>query len=102
MVNTNIKGFDFYTAKDLEMAHQADIGFMIWNGKSKGTFNNMLNLLKFEKQVILYYLPTKKFYCLNTQDELNNFLKLNVCLSSKLKQLMPTNVSVQYSQSSLF
>lgn len=42
------------------MAKNADIGFMIWNGKSKGTFNNMINLLNLGKEVILYYVPTKK------------------------------------------
>ena len=34
-VSDNVKGFDFYAAKDLEMAKQADYGFMIWNGKVK-------------------------------------------------------------------
>lgn len=34
-----VKGFDFYAAKDKTMAENADHGFMIWNGKSKGTIS---------------------------------------------------------------
>lgn len=33
-VDNDVTGFDFYAQKDLEMAKRADIGFMIWNGKS--------------------------------------------------------------------
>ena len=44
-VAKNVTGFEFYAQKDLEMAEKANIGFMIWNGKSKGTFNNIINLL---------------------------------------------------------
>lgn len=61
-VEINKKGFDFYAAKDLEMAKIADYGFMIWNGKSKGTFNNIVNLTKYNKKVLLYFIPEKKFY----------------------------------------
>ena len=32
-VDSNIKGFDFYAQKDLQMVKDADIGFMIWNGR---------------------------------------------------------------------
>jgi len=35
------KGKALYILKDIEMAKDADIGFMIWDGKSKGTLNNI-------------------------------------------------------------
>ncbi|UZT07754.1 MULTISPECIES: hypothetical protein [Clostridium] len=56
------KGFEFYAAKDLEMAKSADYGLMIWNGKSRGTLNNMVNLCMMEKEVLVYFIPHKKFY----------------------------------------
>ena len=59
-VDHNITGFEFYIQKDLEMAKQADIGFMIWNGKSRGTFNNIVNCIKLNKEVIIYYLTKRK------------------------------------------
>lgn len=54
VVDDNVKGFNFYATKDLSMAKSTDIDSMIWNGKSKGTFNNFINLLDLEKEVILY------------------------------------------------
>ncbi len=36
------KGFQFYAAKDREMAREADFGLMIWDGKSPGTVLNVL------------------------------------------------------------
>lgn len=68
-VPPNVRGFDFYAAKDLEMAKEADYGFMIWNGKSRGTYNNMVNLAKYNKKILLYLVPDKEFYVLNTMEK---------------------------------
>lgn len=65
-VEDGVKGFDFYAAKDIKMADDADYGFMIWNGKSKGTLNNIINLTKRNKRVLLFFTPHKKFYTINT------------------------------------
>lgn len=76
-VESNTKGFDYYAAKDLKMAEVADYGFMIWNGKSKGTLNNIINLLKRNKKTLIYFIPEDKFYCLN---KLKDFKKIiNKC-----------------------
>lgn len=74
-VPPNIRGFDFYATKDLEMAKEADYGFMIWNGKSKGTYNNMVNLFKYNKKVLLYMIPNKQFYVLNTIKKVHEIKK---------------------------
>ena len=101
-VNDNVTGFDFYAQKDLAMAKKADIGFMIWNGKSKGTFNNIINLLNFGKGVILYFVPNQKFYQFKTMKDLNNFLSANVKLDSKLKKLLPNKDVNRFVQACLF
>lgn len=101
-VDDNITGFDFYATKDLSMAQNTDIGFMIWNGKSKGTFNNMINLLNLEKEVILYYVPTKKFYQLKQMNDLDSFINTNVKLDSKLKKLLPQKEVKQFVQACMF
>jgi len=62
------KGFDFYATKDKLMAEDADYGFMIWNGKSKGTLNNIINLTKQAKTVLVYFTPHKKFYSIKSMD----------------------------------
>jgi hypothetical protein len=65
-VPSTVKGFEYYAAKDFEMAKHANYGFMIWNGKSKGTLNNMYNLIKFNKKVLVYLTSTKSFYVIKT------------------------------------
>ncbi len=39
------KNFQFYAAKDREMAQQAEFGLMIWDGQSPGTVLNILRLV---------------------------------------------------------
>ena len=101
-VNENVTGFEFYAKKDFEMAKNSDIGFMIWNGTSRGTFNNMINLLKLGKNVILYYTPNQKFYQIKNINELEKFLSTNVNLNNKLKKMLPPQKTKQFVQVCLF
>lgn len=55
------KNFAYFAMKDAQMSQSADFGFMIWDGKSKGTINNVLNLLQQEKPVLIYVSPRKEF-----------------------------------------
>lgn len=70
------KGFSFYVLKDLQMAKEATYGFMIWDAKSKGTLNNVLNLLRLEKKVLVYFAPTQSFQTVRTTDDLCALLAL--------------------------
>lgn len=54
-------GFDFYAAKDREMAKQATHGFMLWDGESRGTFANVRTLVGDGKPVLVYVSPRKRF-----------------------------------------
>ena len=83
-VGKKIKGFDFYAAKDLAMAETADYGFMICNGKSKGTFNNIINLIKLQKKALLYFLPEKRFYSVNALADISDFIEK---CSDEIKQI---------------
>lgn len=56
------KGFQFYAAKDREMAARADFGLMIWDGKSPGTLLNVFRLAKAGKISVLYNAPEKKSF----------------------------------------
>jgi hypothetical protein len=44
-VDANITGRAFYTQKDKAMAQVADYGFVLWDGKSPSSFNNVLAFL---------------------------------------------------------
>ena len=43
--------FKAYTLKDEAMAQAANYGFMLWDAKSKGTLNNLINLLTNSLQI---------------------------------------------------
>ncbi len=75
ITNNNKKDFNYYTAKDLQMAKETDYGFMIWDAKSPGTLNNIINLLKGNKKVLVDFSPDDKFYTLSNIDDLKNILK---------------------------
>ena len=75
-VDKKLKGFDFYQQKDIAMSNYADYGFMIWNGESKGTFNNILNLIANGKKVLTYFVPKKDFILVSDNTDLENLLKL--------------------------
>jgi len=74
------------------MAKEADYGFMIWNGESKGTFNNILNLININKKVLVYHTPTQKFYTIKDNEDLDKFIGQNKRLSSKLLKLLSKRV----------
>ena len=101
-VDSSIKGFDFYVQKDLEMVKDADIGLMIWNGESKGTLNDIINLLKLNKSVVMYFVNNRKFYLFERKEQFDEFLRINVKLTSKLRQILNTNSKSKTEQICLF
>ena len=68
------RGFDFYSAKDRVMADAAEYGLMLWDGKSKGTINNVVNLSRESKPVVVYIAPKKQFLTVKTFDDLRGVL----------------------------
>lgn len=94
VVPSNIHGFDFYKQKDIAMVNEADYGFMIWDGKSRGTLNNTINLIMQHKNVLMYLVPINRMIVLKTQDDLNKIIstctsKAQVAYSGLLKENMP-------------
>ena len=74
VVEDGLKGFDFYRQKDIAMANEADYGFMIWDGKSKGTLNNIIELVKQDKYVLIYLISNKKMIWIKDFDDLCNLI----------------------------
>ena len=75
IVDEKLRGRDFYTQKDREMTSEADYGFILWNGKSVGSIRNVLELLKRQKSVVVYFAPDKKFYTISRPDDARELLK---------------------------
>ena len=72
--NHQRKNFAYYATKDKKMAQVASYGFMIWDGKSKGTLNNILNLLQQQKNISVYFSPDKSCYKLKSLKNLTTLL----------------------------
>ncbi|MFH1429117.1 MAG: hypothetical protein ABIH39_05165 [Candidatus Margulisiibacteriota bacterium] len=68
------KDFNFFVTKDLEMAKDANYGLMIWDARSKGTINNILNLIENNKKALLYFKSEHKFYNINNVNDLQAIL----------------------------
>lgn len=68
------KGFQFYAAKDREMAHEADFGLMIWDGKSPGTVLNVLRLVQASKISVLFNVPDKAAVNVKTVEQYREFI----------------------------
>lgn len=68
------KGFQFYAAKDREMAKNADYGLMIWDGKSPGTILNVLRLLLGNKKAVLADIKKDSLFNFVSLDQWDNFL----------------------------
>ncbi len=61
------RDFDYYAAKDEQMAQEASVGFMIWDGKSAGTLANVARLVHQDKKVVVYATPAKRFLTLKAE-----------------------------------
>jgi len=68
------KGFQFYAAKDREMARNADFGLMIWDGKSPGTVLNVLRLVRAGKISVLFNVHEKAALNIKSVEHWNEFL----------------------------
>jgi hypothetical protein len=79
----NSRGFAYYAAKDLVMSQEAKCGLMLWDGKSKGTLNNMLNLIGAEKRTLIYFAPEGDFHLVATEADLQALLAR--CAASDLE-----------------
>ena len=57
------------------MAKDVSCGFMLWDGVSKGTLTNVINLLHCDKKVVLFSSPKKRFYTVRSSEDLDRTLK---------------------------
>jgi hypothetical protein len=68
------KDFAYYAAKDLAMARDAKCGVMLWDGRSKGTLNNIQNLVRPGKRTLVYFGPERVFHKLVSEEDLRRLL----------------------------
>lgn len=76
-VPSNQKGRAFYTEKDKKMAQIADYGFVLWDGKSQGSLNNIRELLGQNKFSLVYHAPSQQFMPIKSQQALDDLIGAN-------------------------
>jgi len=101
--STAKRDFTYFARKDMEMAREARCGVMFWDGKSKGTLNNIENLLYARKAVLVYLSKEKTFHKLSTEDDLRALLSRcdQVQIGRAYRALEASGASLHRSQMSL-
>ena len=84
--NGSNRDFEYYSTKDRAMARDAKCGVMLWDGKSRGTLTNVVNLLSDRKAVLLYFSPKRVFHKLSTMDDLH--VVVNSCDRREMERLL--------------
>jgi hypothetical protein len=64
------RDFGYFTAKDAAMAREADFGLMLWDGSSTGTLVNVARLVAFNRPVVVYISPQRRFLTLKSREGL--------------------------------
>ena len=64
----------FFTAKDIKMAEEADIGLMIWDTKSTGTLSNVIELLARHKKAVVFVNKEKLFKNISSPEQLEELV----------------------------
>ena len=52
------------------MAEEADYGLMLWDGESRGTLTNIVDLVRQGKPVVVYVAPDRSFRTLKEPEDL--------------------------------
>jgi len=69
------RGFAYFSTKDRVMVEEADYGLMLWDGKSRGTLTNVVDLVRQGRPVVVYVAPAKVFATLHEPEQLADFVR---------------------------
>jgi len=67
------KDFTYFSTKDQQMAKEASIGFMVWDGRSPGTLVNVHRLISKNKKVEIYTVSNKSLSTLKDTKDWEDF-----------------------------
>jgi hypothetical protein len=70
----DLRGVEFYAVKDSAMTEEADYGLMLWDGVSRGTLNNIRNLLHRGKPVVVFLSYDQSFHTIRCTENLATLL----------------------------
>lgn len=70
---------EFFTAKDVQMAKDADQGLMVWDSRSTGTLSNVVELLKRGKTSTVFVQSSRDFHEVEDVDGLESLVTKMPC-----------------------
>lgn len=71
---SDLQGREYYSVKDKVMSEKCDRGFMIWDGVSAGTLDNIQRLVELGKPVVVYLMALASFYTIESPRDLYAFM----------------------------
>ena len=102
-VEKQMQGFAFYRQKDIAMGMDADCGFMIWDGKSKGTLRNIIQLILDHKFVLIYLAPHQALIPVRDRKKLERLIERCPQETQNLyASLLPKRIPREQNQISIF
>ena len=66
--------FQYYATKDKAMIDDASHGLVLWDAKSKGTLNSVMNLITQRKPAVVYFGPSKAFVTVRSKQDLSELI----------------------------
>lgn len=64
----------FFTAKDKEMANDADYGLMVWDAASTGTLSNAFEMAKAGKKCVVFVNKIKEFVTVSEPEDMRRLI----------------------------
>ena len=65
-------GYEYYQKKDIKMTEDADMGFVIWDEESEGSYANIERMVALHKTVVVYLYKKRKMYRLSDSTHLKD------------------------------
>ena len=69
-----VTGRNYYMIKDAKMAGDCSLGFMLWDCKSSGSLNNILNIVKTNRKCLVYLSLSKSFITFESIEKVKSFV----------------------------
>ena len=77
----------FFSQKDIAMVNQADHGIVIWDGKSKGSLDQIHRMAKQNKPCRVYLIQDKRWTTIESENTIKGIRSLHAKLTSNANQL---------------
>jgi len=83
------KDANYFRIKDDMMANEANLGFVLWDGKSKGAFHNIVNLVMSDKPTMVFFQPNGSVHNILSLSDFYQFVaRYKISDSEELKTIV--------------